>query len=198
MTVSVIMISAGVDEWDKLTQPAIQSLAHHASEVYEIIVMDNGGKQRGDVNTDIMIPYAEAVNMTARLATHERLVILNNDITARGDWMAWIHGHPYCGPRLLSVEGVDYIEGWFISIDMDLWHMMNGFNESYKNSWEDVDLAWRLCRIGITPRRINVPMKHVWGATRHVHPGSNKWDGQNRELLLSRMHENERFRWRKL
>lgn len=196
MSMSVVLISAGIDEWEKFTQPAIQSLEQHATEEYQLIVMDNGGKSRGDVNTDTMIPYAEAVNMTARLAVHERLVILNNDITARGDWQAWVHNFRYSGPRLLQVEGIDYIEGWFIAIEMDLWHMLNGFNERFINSWEDVDLAWRLRRLGIRPHRINVPMKHIWGATRHAYPGSNKWDGQNREFLLSRVREGRRRRWK--
>jgi hypothetical protein len=192
------MISAGVAQWDKLTVPAIQSLEHHAKEPYELIVMDNGGKNRGDINTDKMIPYGAAVNATATLATHERLVILNNDITARGNWQAGVHAYPYCGPVLLGKEGVNYIEGWFISIEMDLWHMMNGFNPRYINSWEDVDLAWRLCRLGVHAKKITVPMKHIWGATRHAIPGSNKFDERNRQLLLARIRAGEYNKWRKL
>ena len=193
---SVVMISAGVDQWDTLTLPAIQSLKRCARENYELIVMDNGGKGRGHPNTEEMIPFAEAMNMAVREATGERLLLLNNDITARGDWMSGLYTSPYCGPKLLKVEGVEYIEGWCVSIDRDLWHMLNGFNEAFINSWEDVDLAWRLRRLGVLPKRITVPMAHIWGATRHAVPGSNKWDSQNRELFLSRVQEG-RFRWSK-
>lgn len=196
MTISVVMISAGTEEWDKYTVPAVESLEHHAKEPFELIVMDNGGESRGTLNTDEMIPYAEAVNKAARLATKERLIILNNDITIRGDWQSWMHAYPYAGPKLLRVEGVDYIEGWFISIEMDLWHLLNGFNERFRNSWEDVDLAWRLRRLDILPRRIEVPVSHIWGATRHAHPGSNRWDAENREFFLSRVRKCTNH-WRK-
>lgn len=197
LNVSVIMISAGVDQWDELTTPAVESLNKHAKTPYELIVMDNGGKCRGAVNTDEMVPYATAVNLTAQYATTERLLILNNDIIARGNWQSWIYSHEFCGPVLLKKEGVEYIEGWCISIARDLWHMLGGFNEVYKNSWEDVDLAWRACRLGVLPRRIPMPMKHIWGATRHAIPGSNKWDEKNRQMLLARKLQS-RFKWRRI
>lgn len=196
MNLSVVMISAGVKQWDELTAPAIASLKQHAVEDFELIVMDNGGKNRGDINTDVMLPYADAVNMSAQHIRCDRLLILNNDITATGDWQRRLFDFPYCGPKILKVEGVEYAEGWFISIHRDLWHMLGGFNTVYKNSWEDVDLAWRLNRLGVSVRRIPVPMRHIWGATRHAIPGSNKWDAVNREYLLARIQE-KRFQWRK-
>lgn len=199
MNMSVVMISAGVEQWDKLTVPAVESLKRHKREDFQLIVMDNGGLDRGTVNTKTMLPYASAVNVAARLAKSDWLVILNNDITIRGDWQPWIFSHYYCGPKLLKVEGTDYIEGWFISIHRDLWTMLNGFNEAFKNSWEDVDLAWRLCRLGIQPKRINTPVHHIWGATRHAIEGSNRWDDENRKLFLANKRKQNSFlRWRKL
>ena len=194
---SVVMISAGETQWDQFTTTAIATLKQHKTEDFELIVMDNGGLGRGDINSDIMLPYAEAVNKAAELATGNWLLILNNDITIRGDWMRFIYDHHYCGPKLLRVEGTEYIEGWFISIQRDLWHMMGGFNEVYKNSWEDVDLAWRLCRVGIYPKRINAPVSHIWGATRNAIPGSNQWDDQNRRYFLGR-NKDTRHKWRKV
>ena len=195
---SVVMISAGIEEWNKYTKEAIESLRKHATDDYELIVMDNGGNGRGDINTDTMLPYGTAVNMATRLATCERLIILNNDIKARGQWQRYVYDSPFCGPKLLKVEGVEYIEGWFISIERDIWHLVNGFNEHFRNSWEDVDLSWRLSRLGVFPTCITVPMHHIWGATRHAHPGTNKWDHENRKYFLERKKEGRHHKWRKL
>ena len=78
---SVVMISAGETQWDQFTTTAIATLKQHKTEDFELIVMDNGGLARGDINSDIMLPYAEAVNKAAELATGNWLLILNNDIT---------------------------------------------------------------------------------------------------------------------
>jgi hypothetical protein len=197
MDLSVVVISAGVEQWDKLTVPAIRSLKQRAKEDFELIVMDNGGLDRGDVNTDDMIPYADAVNMAAQWIRGKRLLILNNDIIATGDWQRWLYTHPYCGPKILRIEGVDYVEGWCISIERDLWHLLGGFNTVYKNSWEDVDLAWRLNRLGIPTKRITVPMSHIWGATRNAFQGSNRWDAANHGYFKDRKKE-KRHQWRKV
>ena len=196
MNISVVVISAGVKQWDELTVPAVASLKKHATEDFELIVMDNGGKDRGDINTKKMVPYADAVNMCAQHIRCNRLVILNNDITATGDWQRHLFDFAYCGPKILKVEGIEYVEGWCISITRELWHMVGGFNTVYKNSWEDVDLAWRLKRLGFPAMRITVPMKHIWGATRHAIEGSNKWDGVNRSYFLERKQRCRRT-WRK-
>jgi hypothetical protein len=205
---SVILISAGdkgkdgVDFWKKYTAPAITSLDMNASQdyKYEMIVVDNGGCGRGNLNIDVMIPYAEAVNKAYHLVSKDsnRLLILNNDIIAKGDWMKKLYTADLCGPVFLRKEGVDYIEGWALSINRDLWHMLGGFNETYRNSWEDVDLAWRASRLGVTPTTlIKWPIYHFWGATRHQVSGSNKWDEDNRLLLLNRIKASNGSRWKR-
>jgi hypothetical protein len=190
---SVVMVSAGKSEWDHFTVPAWRSLGQSTLIDYELIRVDNGGENRGEVNIDEMVPYAEAVNKGAALATCKKLVILNNDITVRGDIFARLDSwdYPYGGAVGLIKEGVEYIEGWCIVIDRDVWNFLGGFDIAYKNSWEDVDLAWRLSRMGIKGRVIPLPILHVWGATRRRYPESNKWDEENRQRLLSRMREQE-------
>lgn len=196
---SVIVVSAGINEWYDMTVPAINSLRANTLTDYEGIIVDNGGRNRGVVNFSQMVPYAEAVNKAAEFATGDRLIILNNDITAYGDWLAVFDKYdvPYSGAVRLLKEGVSYLEGWCICIDHDLWHMLGGFNEVYKNSWEDVDLAWRLLRLGIKPTLLPIPIRHVWGATRSRYPGANKWDEENRQYLLTRIRE-EKHKWQKL
>lgn len=197
MNLSVVMINAGVEQWDKLTVPAVASLKRHAKEDFELVVMDNGGLNRGDINTEKMIPYGDAVNLSAQHIRGKRLLILNNDITATGDWQRWLYTHPYCGPKILKVEDTEYVEGWCISIERELWHMLGGFNAVYKNSWEDVDLAWRLSRLGFHAKRIPIPMTHIWGATRHAIEGSNRWDTGNRAYFLARKRE-KGYQWRRV
>ncbi len=197
MDLSVIMVSSGIPEWDDFTAPAIESLKRCSPVPWELIVTDNAGKGRGDVNTDIMLPYATMVNKAAQLAHGDRLLILNNDISAHGDWYREIEGStsfPYCGPILLAKEGITYVEGWCISIDRDLFHILGGLNEVYKNSWDDVDFAWRLSRLGVPASHVRVSISHIWGATRHRYTHSNDWDEQNRQYLLARR-EDARYKW---
>lgn len=191
----VVIVNAGIPEWQDFTEPAYRSLGITTRIDYDLVLVDNGGHGRGQVNFPEMVPYAEAVNKGAEALKNEKLVILNNDIIVRSDLFSaiekWSPGSPYCGAVCLSKEGVEYIEGWCIVIDRDLWEHLGGFDTEYKNSWEDVDLAWRLSRIGIKPVVIPVPIRHIWGATRARYPGSNKWDEVNRQRLLSRMRERE-------
>lgn len=197
MELSVIMVSSGIPEWEDFTLPAISSMEKHTTRKYEFIVTDNAGQGRGNVNTDVMLPYSVMVNKAAQLATGDRLLILNNDITATGDWYRCVEQHtsfPYCGPVLLSKEGVTYVEGWCISIERDLFHMLNGLCEKYKNSWDDVDFAWRLSRLGVPASHIPMPMKHIWGATRHRYTHSNDWDEENRQYMLSRI-RGTKYKW---
>lgn len=198
--VTAIIISAGKQEWQEFTVPAYHSLGLSTRIDYELLTVDNGGQNRGMLNIKEMVPYAEAVNLAAAEVHTEKMLILNNDITATGDWMQCIEQYatPYCGAVSLIKEGVAYIEGWCICIDTDLWHTIGGFNAEYKNSWEDVDLAWRLSRLGVTPCVIPMPFKHIWGATRARYAGSNKWDSENRTRLLSRMREAKSWKWQRL
>lgn len=195
--ISVVMVNAGIDEWGMFTEPAIASLRAHATEEYQLITVDVacGRRKLGDVRFSKWVSYSEAVNAGAVLAEGERLLILNNDITAHGPWQHHLDTTSYCGPVLLQKEGVQYIEGWCISIRTDLWHLVGGFHTHYRNSWEDVDLAWRLSRMAYVPHKIHIPLHHIWGATRHRHPGSNKHDEENRQFLLRRMREAEAMRY---
>jgi GT2 family glycosyltransferase len=190
----VVIVSAGVSEWNEMTVPAYRSLGINTRTDYDLVLVDNGGSSRGQVNFNKMVCYAEAANAGAKLIKNEKLIILNNDITVNADLFARLenyNGVPYGGAVSLVKEGVEYIEGWCIVIDKDVWDFLGGFHEEYKNSWEDVDLAWRLRRIGIHPKALPVPIYHIWGATRRRYPGSNQWDEENRQRLLSRIRERE-------
>ena len=195
MKLSVVMVSAGIEEWDLFTVPAIESMNKYA-HADEFIVVDNGGLGRGQVNTATMVPYAEAVNMGAQQATGNCLLILNNDITATGHWLEpiWQQAETlrYGGPVLLQKEGTTYVEGWCVFILRYAWHHLGGFNTVFKNSWEDVDLAFRLACMGIHPTHLRLPFSHIWGATRNRHLGSDQWFEQNRRYFLDRVSE-----WRK-
>lgn len=206
INLAVIMVSAGnmsedgLDFWTTYTKPAIHSLNHHSAEHYELVVVDNGGCGRGDLNYDVMVPYAQAVNQAVELVSKSlsRLLILNNDIIVNGPWQKQIYTSPLCGPKILRKEGIDYIEGWALSVDRELWHMLGGFNEIFANSWEDVDFCWRASRLGIPPMKINNwPVYHHWGATRNKIKGSNRWDGQNRLYLLERIKASNGKRWKR-
>jgi hypothetical protein len=193
----VVIVSAGMREWEEYTAQCWRTLGLCTHIDYDLIRVDNGGDNRGEVNFDQMVPYAEAANAGAALIRNDKLVILNNDITFTGDIFEKLdlYATPYCGAVSFIKEGVEYIEGWCIVIDRDLWHLVGGFNTVYRNSWEDVDLAWRLSRLGIRPCVIPIPAKHIWGATRSRYKGSNRWDVQNREYLLSRMREAKEWKW---
>lgn len=197
MALSIVVVSAGVEEWDLFTVPALNSLRVDTRK-HQIITVDNGGPGRGTVNIPNMVPYAQAANAGAREAIYERLVILNNDITAADQWLNTVveSSTPYGGPVILTKENIAYVEGWCIIIDTELWHLLNGFDEAYRNSWEDVDLAWRLSRLQIHPYKIPVRMNHIWGATRARYPGSNRWDGQNRQRLIARIRE-RKYEWQR-
>jgi hypothetical protein len=186
----VVIVNAGVKEWDDFTVNCYRTLGINTRIDYDLCLVDNGGLGRGQVNFPDMIPYAEAANAGAACLANERLVILNNDITFNGDLLFKLEQYStvrFGGAVSLIKEGVEYIEGWCIVIDNELWKLMNGFDTEYKNSWEDVDLAFRLSKMNIHPRVIPIPCHHIWGATRNRYPGSNKWDEQNRQRLLSRI-----------
>jgi len=189
----VVIVSAGIPEWDMYTVGCYRSLGISTRIDYDLCLVDNGGHGRGQVNFPKMIPYAEAANAGAATLNNEKLVILNNDITFTGDMFGCIdrYGMPYCGAVSLIKEGVEYIEGWCIVINNELWRGLGGFDIEYKNSWEDVDLAWRLSLQGIKPTVLPAPCRHIWGATRNRYPGSNRWDEENRQRLLSRIREKE-------
>jgi len=193
----VVIVSAGIPEWEMFTVECYRTLGLTTRIDYDLILVDNGGQRRGMVNIDTMVPFAEAANMGAACLQNEKLVILNNDVTFTGDLFDTLEKYatPYCGAVLLTKENVEYVEGWCIVIDRDLWHVLGGFNTVFKNSWEDVDLAWRLSRLGISPCRIPIPATHVWGATRSRYEGSNKWDEENRQYLLARMRDSRSWKW---
>lgn len=185
---SIIVVSAGVDLWDKLTIPALESLRRYATRDHEFIVVDNGGLGRGDVNTEVMVPYGHAVNHSAESATGDRLLILNNDIVAHGPYMDALGTHTLEGPTPRTVEGpTHYLEGWALSIDRALWDILGGFDTYYRNSWEDVDLCWRARCLGFTANVIHDwPVRHYYGQTRIVTEGANANDFANMDYFYNK------------
>jgi len=134
----------------------------------EIITVDNCGLGRGDVNFDTVVAYATAVNTAARLATGDRLLILNNDICVSGPYREHIGIYPFEGKTILpNTNRGGFIQGWLVSIDMGLWELLNGFDERLKNSWEDVDLSRRVRLLGFDYHQINPPIDHYGGRTAH-------------------------------
>ena len=183
--ISIIMVSAG-PHWERLTAPAIEGLRKYASKEHELIVVDNGGTSQGDINIDTMVPYGEAVNRGAYMATGDRLLILNNDIIVTGDYMATLGQNNIEGPTIRVVEGnVSYIEGWAISIDHRLWNLLGGFDINYSNRWEDVDLSWRASLLNWAPAQLDsFPISHIYNGTRQYTPSANDKDFPNRCYFL--------------
>lgn len=152
--------------WDELTVPTLNGLREFGDSSDEIITVDNCGLERGIVNFDTMVSYATAVNAAARLATGDRLLILNNDICVSGPYRDHIGACPFEGKTILpDTKRGGYIQGWLVSIDMGLWELLNGFDERLKNCWEDVDLSRRVRLLGFDYHQINPPIDHYGGRT---------------------------------
>lgn len=166
---SVIIVSAGVDLWDTLTVPAVSGLREFGDPRDEIIVVDNGGLGRGNVNFPCLVPYAPAVNAAARVATGDRLFILNNDIVVTGPYREHLGAYPLEGISIQpDTRHGGFVTGWSISIDRGLWDLLNGFDEQFRNSYEDVDLSRRAMLLGYKLHEISPPIEHMSGKSRQA------------------------------
>lgn len=166
---SIVVVSAGVELWDKLTVPALHGLREFGDPNDEIIVVDNGGLGRGDVNFEQLVPYATAVNEGARHATGDRLLILNNDIIVSGPYRECLGRHLLEGSSIQpDTRNGGFVTGWMISIDRGLWDLLNGFDEQFRNSFEDVDLSRRARLLGLDFHNVDPPIKHISGVSRRA------------------------------
>lgn len=166
---SIVVVSAGVELWDELTVPALRGLREFGDPRDEIIVVDNGGLGRGDVNFGTLVPYATAVNAGACLATGDWLLILNNDIIVSGPYREHLGHHALEGSSIQpDTRRGGFVTGWMISIDRGLWDLLNGFDEQFRNSFEDVDLSCRARLLGFDFHNVDPPIKHLSGRTRRA------------------------------
>jgi len=185
--ISIVVVSAGVQLWDMFTAPAVASLSRHATQEHELITVDNGGLSRGTVNIPVMVPYAAAMNAGAAVATGNRLLLLNNDIEARGPYLNALGQGDLEGPtpRIVATDA-HYLEGWALSVSHGLWDILGGFNTNYVNSWEDVDFCWRAQRLGVPLTHLQAwPVAHHYGQTRNRIEGANAHDNENFLRFLS-------------
>ena len=170
---STIIVSAGVELWDKLTVPALIGLRKYGDPRDEIIIVDNGGLGRGDVNIEHLVPYGTAVNIGCRVATGDHLFILNNDIIVSGPYRKHLGRYALEGISIQpDTRHGGFVTGWSISINRTLWEFLNGFDEQLRNSFEDVDLSFRAELLGYDFRHpISPPIRHISGRTRRALSG---------------------------
>jgi GT2 family glycosyltransferase len=147
----------------------VGGLREFAERPIEIIVVDNGGLGRGNVNINPLVPFATAYNAGARAATGDRLLLVNNDIVVSGPYREHIGHHPFEGKTVHpKTRHGGYISGWLLSIDRGLWDLLNGFDEQFRNSFEDVDLSYRARMLGCEFHQINPPIEHLGGKSRRA------------------------------
>lgn len=164
---SVIIVSAGVDLWDTLTVPALCGLRRFTDPDDEIIVVDNGGLGRGDVNFETLMTSCFSYNAGARQASGDWLLFLNNDIRVLGSYREHLGAHPFEGKTIHARHG-RYISGWLVSIDRGLFELLNGFDEALVSSYGDVDLSRRVKALGFSLHQIDPPIEHIGGQSRYI------------------------------
>ena len=175
---SIIIVSAGVELWDTLTVPALRGLHKFTDPDDEIIVVDNGGLGRGDVNFETLMTSCFSYNAGARQASGDWLLFLNNDIHVLGPYREHLGARPLEGKTIHARHG-GYISGWLVSIDRGLFELLNGFDEALVSSYGDVDLSGRAKALGFKLHQINPPIEHIGGRSRHVlkkHQGRHHQD----------------------
>lgn len=171
MKVSLIVV--GVNEWEKHTEPFLDSLREHESDV-ECVVVDNGSHpvyelEKYDVihaRLGTTVCYAAALNYGALMAGEsDWYMFLNNDVLIH---QPFVHqfarldkGIYYGFAEHLFNRSIPYLSGWNMVVSGDTWKKIGKFDEALKPMYfEDADYSIRCRNNGV---KTKVEDRKEWG-----------------------------------
>ena len=187
--------------WNQVryTKICIDSIKEHTDpDIYQLIVVDQGSKDKtldflvenlGGEN-DIIIHnktnrgFSGGNNQAIKLAEHEYVLCINNDIRVLEDnWLDCMFegmaGADLVGATCQKVEpdyrknrfehvgngheseAWSYMEGWCLFSTRDNFLRLNGFDMQFNPAYsEDADLSFRIKEMGGKIKAVNVPVRH--------------------------------------
>lgn len=217
------MISIVVPVWNEVVTTAkFLQRAHFWVERYgvELVVVDNGSKDAtpkllrhwktkyGDLLRVVRNPtnrgFGPANNQGVAATTADTLILMNNDVEIKGDFirpvLAHLEEHPStvgCG-RLVDWDGywnrfnkgefiVAYAEGWLLALRRHVWELLGGFDERYVPcDYEDMDLSMTAHSMGIGLRQLSLPLRHRVGTSTRQLGDREKITREHRVLFMEK------------
>lgn len=143
--------------------------------------------------------FAAACNQGLAVAACDIIVMLNNDITATGDWLKQVRRDVIpdilCGPAL-AAQVVDdmripYLEGWCLAARRAVWEHLGGFDtERYARCyWEDIGLAWQAYLAGIQVVKTEWAITHLSNTTSRDMPDAHAMTPRNRAAFYAHVRQ---------
>lgn len=154
MNIAAIII--GIENWAKYTLPLLNSLRQYEPNC-NVVVIDNASAEPyprdvarwARIERTPRLSYSRAINTGKSWLDSENVnadwyIVLSNDVLCTGPFVHLLAPLPPCvaGPQLWHEHGLQWIVGWAVCIEKEVWKAVNGWDEGYvMSSVEDVDLS---------------------------------------------------------
>jgi GT2 family glycosyltransferase/ADP-heptose:LPS heptosyltransferase len=210
-------ISIAVHNRLDLTEKCIRSIREHSSD-FEIFVFDNASSDgtrewlasQPDVETirsEMNLGFGTPHNFILNRAHAPCFVVLNNDVEVCPGWLTTMKSAFDADPALalcgikgtcsdLGSDGIgrpgalDYIEASCLMTRTELVRKHGLFSPEFRFAYsEDSDLSLRMQSLGHTIAVVDIPVRHLRGATAKILNSSVDLEGyriRNRHILLSK------------
>jgi hypothetical protein len=166
---TVAALIVGIDGWEEYTAPLVESLWRHEPSL-AVVVIDNASRLPYPRNPQIhrtnRLCYSAAINTAHRIAGDaDWCVVLSNDVICEGPFVHLLEwqGVGVTGPCLRQTAGYNYLEGWCVCVQRDVWQALGGWDEGYQvSSWEDVDFSASAMEAGFpVVHQPLLPLRHL-------------------------------------
>lgn len=177
MDLAVVIV--GIDQWERFTLPAVQSIRQHEPDA-RLIVVDAASKtpypdiQNNGITSLRLDPspsYAYAINKGIEAAGKaDWYLILNNDVFLHGpisSVIAKLDRSNIYGRQIITERGHTWLGLWLALIPFWVWREVGNFDEKFLLcGFEDADYCVRAEALGIPTKPVELPFHHYWGKTR--------------------------------
>jgi len=200
-----IIITVYTDFGDYAT-PLIESIREHEPDV-EIIAVDNASTvpfPEGDytlIRLDKKHTWSHMLNVGARAAANDWLMMLNDDVMCDGKFLDIVDGFDKNAlygnvihkkpPEWVGKE-ITYLYAWLLLMQKDIYNEVGGFDEGYIASGvDDIDFCWTAQQFGHPLKLAGLPFRHVTDEPGFVRR-RKKWDANYKANM-----EHNRLRFEK-
>lgn len=191
--IDVACLIVGIDGWQQYTAPLLWSIRRWEPGV-RLVVIDNDSAEpyppAPEVHRTERLSYAQAINEAHRLAGDaDWYVVLSNDVICTGRFVEKLGalGDGVYGPRWMTNQGWQYIEGWCVAANRHTWRTVGGWDGRFiMSSWEDVDFSQSAREAGLPVEWQPLPFKHLDQMQRFVLPGYAGSEGHNYALFIEK------------
>ena len=160
---AVTCLVVGLNEWERFTEPMIESCRNHAPDL-RLLIVDNGSQPSYPivdgamvVRSDEPLSYAGGINYGMQHTNDDWVMVVNNDvlihkpITERIENLDQncLHGFHLAHKGQESPFAWDYLSGWCLIACRGLWQAVGDFDENCKPMYfEDADYSIRAVKAG--------------------------------------------------